>query len=148
VTTIDVTVSTRVRRGPEDVAAFTTEAENDTRWIGGIRSACRLTPGPTGLGTRVHRIARFMGRTIDYVMEVVELEPARRIVMRSVRSPFPMQVTYAFSPRGAETDVSIRVEGGAGGVYRLAGPLMTAAVRSRLSGDLRRLRRTIEASSA
>jgi hypothetical protein len=88
------------------------------------------------------------GRTIDYVMEVVELEPARRIVMRSVRSPFPMQVTYAFAPRGAGTDVSIRVEGGAGGVYRLAGPLMTAAVRSRLSGDLRRLRRTIEASSA
>jgi Polyketide cyclase / dehydrase and lipid transport len=89
-----------------------------------------------------------MGRTIDYVMEVVELEPAGRIVMRSIRSPFPMQVTYAFSPRGAETDVSIRVEGGAGWVYRLAGPLMTAAVRARLSGDLKRLRRAIEERSA
>lgn len=35
-----------------------------------------------------------MGRPLAYTYEVVELEPARRLVMRAAAGLFPMETTY------------------------------------------------------
>lgn len=137
---IDVKVSGRIDRPPDQVAGFAMEAENDTRWIGGISSARRLTTGPTDVGTRVERVASFMGKRIDYVMDVVELEPGRKIVLRSVKSPFPMKVTYGFERIDSGTEVTLRVEGEPAGFYKLAGGLMAPGVRKNLTSDLKRLK--------
>lgn len=145
---IDVSASTDIAREPADVAAIAMEAENDTRWIGGISSARRVTPGPTAVGTRVERVASFMGKRIDYVMEVAELEPDRKIVLRSIKAPFPMKVTYSFEPTGAGTRATVRVEGEPDGFYKLAGGLMAPAVRKNLNGDVTRLKHLLEADPA
>src|SRR5919108_612657 len=76
------------------------------------RGECRVTEPPVRVGTEVARVAGFMGRRIDYALKVVEHEPGRRIVMDSVRGPFPMRVTYAFEDApGGGTRVRNRVEG-------------------------------------
>jgi uncharacterized protein YndB with AHSA1/START domain len=141
---IDVKAETEINRSPEDVAAFAMEAENDTRWIGGISQAARLTPAPTDVGTRVERVASFMGRRIEYVMEVAELQPGRRIVLRSIKSPFPMLVTYSFDPVGSGTLASVRVKGEGEGFYKLTEGLMAPAVRRNLNRDLARLKEILE----
>ncbi|MGH2754881.1 MAG: SRPBCC family protein [Actinomycetota bacterium] len=141
---IDVRAETEIARSPADVAAFAMEAENDTRWIGGIREARRLTPGPTAIGTRVERVAHFMGRRIEYVMEVAELEPDRRIALRTIKSPFPMRVTYAFEEAPLGTLASVRVEGDPAGFYKVAGGLMAPFVRRNIAGDVRRLKEILE----
>jgi hypothetical protein len=65
--------------------------------------------------------------------------------MRSVRSPFPMRVTYGFDDAGdAATEVSVRVEGDASRLYRLADPLMAWLVRRSVRRDLRSLKRVLE----
>ena len=69
---IDVTAESRIARQRKDVAAFAMEAENDTRWIGGISSARRLSQGPTAVGTRVERVAHFLGRQRDGVASQVD----------------------------------------------------------------------------
>jgi hypothetical protein len=120
------------------------EAENDPRWIGGISTARRLTPPPTDVGTRVERVARFMKRRIEYVMDVVELVPNKRDVLKSVKAPFPMRVTYEFLERGDKTLASVRVEGDPSGFYKVAGGLMASAVKRNLSGDLKRLKAIVE----
>jgi uncharacterized protein YndB with AHSA1/START domain len=141
---IDVTAESTIARRREDVAAFAMEAENDTRWIGGISSARRLTQGPTAVGTRVERVAHFLGRRVEYEMEVVELVPGKRIVMRSSRSPFPMRVTYSFEERDAATVARVRVEGGPEGFYRIAGGLMAPAVKRNIQADVKRLKELME----
>jgi uncharacterized membrane protein len=141
---IDVSVTTEIARPADEVAAYAMEAENDPTWIGGISSARRLTPGPTAVGTQVERVAHFLGRRIDYVMEVTELDPGRRIVLQSIRGPFPMRVTYSFEPVAGCTCVGLRVEGDAEGFYRLAGGLMGRAVRRNLRKDVTRLREICE----
>jgi uncharacterized protein YndB with AHSA1/START domain len=142
---IDVTAESTIARRREDVAAFAMEAENDTRWIGGISSARRLTEGPTAVGTRVERVAHFLGRRVEYVMEVVELVPSELIVMRSIRSPFPMRVTYSFEDEDASTVARVRVEGGPEGFYRMAGGLMAPAVKRNIQSDVKRLKQIMEA---
>lgn len=134
-----------IDRPPEAVTAYAFEPANDPTWIGGIRTAELETPPPLSRGSRVRRLARFLGQRIPYVMEVRDLVPGRRMVMHAVESPFPMDVTYEFEPAGrAGTRARIRVAGAPGGYYRLAGPLLPGLVRRSVTADLRRLKARLE----
>jgi uncharacterized membrane protein len=145
---VDVSAEVRIDRPREEVAAFATDPVNDPVWIGGIRSARALQDGPIAVGSQVERTATFLGRRIEYVNEVVALEPGARLHMRSVRGPFPMQITYTFADDSGGTRAAIRVQGEAGRFYRLASPVLGAAVRRSVSGDLRRLKALLEGGAA
>jgi uncharacterized membrane protein len=141
---IDTRAVIAVARPREEVAAYLRDPVNDPRWIGGLRSARLVTDPPVGVGSRVERVASFLGRRIEYVNEITELT-GTRLAMRSVRSPFPMRVTYGFDDTGeAATEVSVRVQGDASRLYRLADPLMAWLVRRSVRRDLRTLKRVLE----
>jgi uncharacterized membrane protein len=141
---VDVTATGTIHRPREQVAAYLRDPANDTSWIGGLRSARLLTPRPVTVGSQVERVASFLGRRVEYVNEVTELTEDR-LAMRSVRSPFPMRVTYGHRKAGdGVTEVSVRVEGDAGRFYALLGPLLGLAVRRSIARDLRNLKRVME----
>ena len=144
---IDVRVEARIARPPDDVAAYMFDPQHDPDWITGIE---RVDPpaAAVGVGTETHRLARFMGRRIDYVLQVTEHVPGRLLVMESVRAPFPMGVTYGVEPDGSGSRVSLRVTGGYGLLMRLAEPLMSRQIRRNLESDLRHLRARLEANVA
>ena len=139
----DVRVVIDVARPREQVAAYLRDPGNDPSWIGGLRSARLVTDPPVGVGSRVERVASFLGRRIEYVNEITELT-GTRLAMRSVRSPFPMRVAYGFEDAGQATEVSVRVEGDASRAYRLADPIMATLVRRSVRRDLRTLKRVLE----
>ena len=145
---IDVSdVDAYVARSPGDVAAYMFDPRHDPEWITGIE---RVDPpaAPVGVGTETHRVARFMGRRIDYVLRVIEHVPDRLLVMESVQAPFPMGVTYGVEAEGAGSRVRLRVTGGYGLLMRLAEPLVTRQIRQSLEADLRQLRGRIEANAS
>jgi hypothetical protein len=142
---VDVTATGTIHCPRDQVAAYLQDPANDTEWIGGIRSARLLTLGPVSVGSQVERVATFLGRRVHYINEITELDGAH-LAMRSVRSPFPMQVTYEHRDDGADaTRVSVRVEGDAGRFYALATPLLSWVVRRSITRDLRNLKRALEA---
>ena len=141
---MDVQVHTEIARPRETVADYLFDWRNDTAWIGGISEARRADEGDFGVGSRVARIAHFLGKRIEYVNEVVELEPGRRLVMRSVQGPFPMRVTYEVEDTDGGTRVRLRNQGDARRVYRFAGPFIARAVRRATQRDLGRLKRIVE----
>jgi hypothetical protein len=141
---VQVSVETVIARPRADVAAYAMDPANDRSWIGALTGVTVLSPGPMGVGTRVERVAQFLGRRMEYVNEVVEYEPPALLAMRSVKAPFPMTVRYEFEDAGAGTRVRIRTEGDASGFYRLAGPLLSAAVRRSIASDLGRLKTRLE----
>jgi uncharacterized membrane protein len=140
---IDITAEVHVMRPREQVAAYMTDPANDPEWIGGLREARLLGDGPLGEGSRVARVASFMGRKVEYVNEVVGLEPGRTLDMRSVKAPFPMHITYTFEDSGGGTLVRNHVRGG-GGVFSLGSPLFAPLVRRNVQRDLERLRDVLE----
>ena len=144
---VDVRAELTINSRPRDVAAFAMDPSNDTKWIGGIRKARILTEPPFAVGTRVERVAGFLGKRIEYVLEVEELRPGALIAMRSVKAPFPMHVTYEFDGVAGNTLALIRIQGDPGGFYRLAGPRMAGAIRRNISGDLQRLKRLTESET-
>ena len=133
---IDVTAEVQVARPHDAVAAYMTDPANDPEWIGGIREARLLGDPPIKVGSQVAREARFLGRKIDYVNEVTELD-SEHLDMRSVVAPFPMRITYEFEERDGGTRVSNHVRGGGS---RLMAPIVRRSIRR----DLERLREILE----
>jgi uncharacterized membrane protein len=140
---IDVVAEVQVRRPREQVAAYMSDPANDPEWIGGLREARLLGGGPLAQGSRVARVASFMGRKIEYVNEITTLEPGRILEMRSVKAPFPMRITYTFEDRDGGTLVRNHVRGG-GGLFSLGSPLFAPMVRRNVQRDLERLRDRLE----
>ncbi len=141
---IDVTAWTVIDRPRDEVAAYVIDHRNDPTWIGGITGSELLGSGPIAEGSRVRRIASFLGKRIEYVNEVVALEPGSLLEMRSVKSPFPMHVTYTFADDGRRTEFAVRVQGELGSWYRIGGPLMRRAVQRSIDRDVSTLRRILE----
>ncbi|HEU0303795.1 MAG TPA: SRPBCC family protein [Gaiellaceae bacterium] len=141
----DVRVELQIARPRDNVAAYAFDWTNDVQWIGAVTEAQLLTEPPLRAGSRVLRVATFLGSRLEYVNEVVEYEPPVRLVMSSVEAPFPMRITYVLdeSPSGATT-FRIRAEGDARGFYRLAAPLLAQAVRRSITKDLERLKVILE----
>jgi hypothetical protein len=134
---VDITARVHVGRDPAAVAAYMTDPANDTQWIGGLREAELLDGPPVRVGSRVRRVAYFLGRRVEYVNEILALDDAQ-LDMRSVKAPFPMHITYRFEPAPAGgTTVSNHVRGGG---PRLFAPL----VRRNVQRDLERLRDVLE----
>jgi Polyketide cyclase / dehydrase and lipid transport len=133
---IDITAEVQVSRDAAAVAAYMTDPANDPQWIGGLREAELVGDPPLAVGSRVRRVATFLGRRIEYVNEIVALDD-RRLDMRSVVAPFPMRITYTFEPRDGGTTVRNHVRGGG---IRLVAPL----VRRNVQRDLERLRDILE----
>jgi len=145
---MDVTISEQILRPRSQVAAFVEDPLHDPEWIGGIRKARLVTPPPVGKGTRVRRVARFLGRQFGHVLEVADFQPGARIGMRSVSGPFPMEVTFSFGDDAGGTRMTIRVQGDAGRYYRVFGPLLACMVRRHVSKDLGRLKARLETQQA
>jgi uncharacterized membrane protein len=146
---IDVSAEVHVRRPRDQVAAYMTDPANDPEWIGGLREARLLGEGPLREGSRVARVASFMGRRVEYVNEITTLEPGSVLEMRSVKAPFPMHITYTFEDdtfedRDGGTVVRNHVRGG-GGFFSLGSPLFAPLVRRNVQRDLERMRDVLEA---
>jgi uncharacterized protein YndB with AHSA1/START domain len=133
---VDVTAEVRIARDVRTVWDYMTDPENEPEWIGGLKEARLVDDGPLKVGSRVERVAGFLGRRIEYVNEVTELEPPRRLDMRSVKAPFPMRITYTLEGDG-ETTVRNHVRGGG---VRLLSPFVKRNIRR----DLERLREILE----
>lgn len=144
---IDVMSQVTVRRPRPEVAAFLRDVSNDHRWIRALSSPAEtLSMGDYGKGTRIRRVAKMAGRSIDYTTEVVEYVPDELTTMDTVSGPFPMRVTYALADSPDGTTVSVRNEGGKGLLFRIFGPVIGRMVRSRVDGDLGQLKRLLEMS--
>jgi Polyketide cyclase / dehydrase and lipid transport len=141
-TRVDESLSIGRRRA--DVARYMFDWRNDPEWIGGVSEARLLTEGDFGVGSQVERVASFMGRRIEYVLQVEDYDPTSRVAMRSVKGPFPMTVEYDLGDADGGTHARIRVGGDASGFYRIAAPILNRGAARSIGEDLRRLKSLLE----
>lgn len=144
---IDVEAQVVINRSRDDVAVYAMNPDNDPVWISGINAAKMLTEPPLGEGAQVVRLATFLGKRIEYVLEVVDHDPQALLDMRSVKGPFPLRVTYRFEEADGGTLVRIRVRGEAGGFYKLAGPLLAMSVKRSITKDVEALKKIMESEA-
>ena len=142
---VDVQVETTINLPVGSVAEFAGDPANAPEWYANIKSVKWQTPPPVAVGSRMDFVARFLGRRLEYTYEVVELEPGRRLVMRTADGPFPMETTYTWEATDdAITRMTLRNRGNPVGFSRVAAPVMELAMRRATTKDLARLKTLLE----
>ncbi len=146
---VDVSVETVIARPPDVVAAFVGDPTNAPRWYVNIKSVDWQTPPPVAVGSRMDFVAQFLGRRLTYTYEVVELEPQRRLVMRTTDGPLAMETTYTWETAGDDrTRMTLRNRGNPTGFSRFTAPMMERAMRRATTKDLARLKALLETTTA
>ena len=142
---VDVEVVDVIACPVDVVAAYAGDPTNAPAWYANIESVEWRTPPPVAVGSRLAFVARFLGRRLEYTYEVVELEPGRRLVMRTAQGPFPMETTYTWTAEGdRSTRMTLRNRGEPAGFSRLVAPFLATAVRRANRKDLARLKAVLE----
>jgi hypothetical protein len=72
---VNVQAELVIKRSRRDVVSYAMDLTNDPIGLSGIVEAKALTEPPMSTGTQVARVARFLGKRIEYVREVVEYDP-------------------------------------------------------------------------
>jgi uncharacterized membrane protein len=143
---VDVVTEIEIERPREEVAAFAADPGNATAWYKNIRSLEWENPPPAAVGSRVRFVAQFLGRTLEYTYEVLEIDPGRRFVMSTAQGPFPMETTYAWEDATpGVTRMTLRNRGEPAGFAKVSAPIMARAMRRANEADLRRLKKLLEA---
>ena len=145
---VDVLTEIEIDRPPEVVSAYAGDPTTAPRWYVNIKSVDWLTPPPVAQGSRMSFVARFLGRRLAYTYEIVQLDPGRRLVMRTAEGPFPMETTYTWEPTSAGgTRMTLRNQGEPSGFAKVSAPLMAAAMTRANRKDLANLKRHLESSA-
>lgn len=136
---VDVEVEAVIPFPHEVVSSYAGNPMNAPEWYANIQSVNWRTPPPLTLQSQMDFTARFLGRRLCYTYEVVDLEPGRRLVMRTADGPFPMETTYTWQPAAGGTLMKLRNRGTPSGFAKVAAPVMAKAMRSAMTKDLSRL---------
>ncbi|MEQ1699109.1 MAG: SRPBCC family protein, partial [Ilumatobacteraceae bacterium] len=117
---VDIETDIVIARPLDVVAPFAADPSNAPEWYVNIGSVEWKTPPPVQIGSQVEFVARFLGRTLRYTYEFVELIPGERLVMRTQQGPFPMETTYTWAIEpGGSTRMMLRARGEPAGFSRL-----------------------------
>ena len=142
----EVVLSVAIDRPVADVFRVLSTPELTPRWSANAIEEHVTTPGPMTVGSRRRAtVRRFGGGTTENEIEVTELEPDRRIAVRSVESVVPFSSSWTFTPVDGGTRVEWRWQFEMTGWLRPLDGLVRLVFERTFQRDLGRLKSMLEA---
>ena len=134
-----------IHRPREVVFAYLADLENLPSWNYAIQETRKVTPGPVEVGSRYHQVRTVPARR-EESLEVVELEPGRRLSVRGTLNTLPARLDYVLDAEGDATVLTNTVELSTSGPLSLVAPVATRRIRSAVAANLDVLRQVLEAA--
>lgn len=134
-----------IDRPVADVFRVLSTPELTPRWSASAIEEHTTTPGPARVGSRRRAtVRRIGGGTTENEIEITEIEPERRIAVRSVEAVVPFISAWTFTPVDGRTRVDWRWDFEIGGWLRPFDWLVGAIFARAFRPDLDRLRSMME----
>src|SRR4051812_20900041 len=144
---VDVVTTVDIERDRGAVSALAADPDNATAWYENIKRVEWKTTPPVSVGSRIAFVAHFLGKELAYTYEVHELDPGKRLVMRTDEGPFPMETTYVWEDTASGgTRMTLRNRGNPSGFSKVAAPLMARSMRRANNKDLAKLKQLLDAA--
>ncbi|KMJ57514.1 ATPase [Bacillus sp. LL01] len=132
----------------KEVADYAANPDNAPEWYDNIDSAEWRSPKPLTLGSMIAFRAKFLGRDLAYVYEIVEYLPGQKLTMKTAQGPFPMETTYTWTSINAnKTNMSLQNKGEPKGFSKLVSPLMANMMKKANQKDLKKIKMILESNS-
>lgn len=142
---VDVKTEIIIQCPLDRVSEYTANPDNAMEWYANIKQVEWETHRPLQKGSRVAFKARFLGRELSYVYEIIEYVPGQKLTMRTANGPFPMETTYEWTSVGSErTLMTLRNRGEPSGFSKFLAPFMASAMRKANLKDLKRAQQILE----
>jgi len=149
---VEVTITTRVRRGPRDVFAALTAVERFPEWLiaSGIVGVDREDPGPLSVGSRLTIRQVVAGRSTVIEAHVTSLVPDSSFAVRGQdRDGVTVQFAADLAPDGdVGTTLSWSARIGLPLKYRMFESMVAPQARRAAALDVEALKRRLEAVEA
>jgi hypothetical protein len=102
---VDVVTMIDIARPRDVVAAYAADPDHAPAWYANIECVAWQTEKPLTTGTRLDFVARFLGRRLSYIHEVIDFVPDERLVITTAevpsrwRRPIPGPTFRVIAPR-------------------------------------------------
>jgi len=127
------------------VASYAANPDNAPEWYDNINMAEWQTPKPLVIGSQIAFKAKFLGKELAYIYEIVEYEKEQKMVMRTAQGPFPMETTYTWTAiNDKTTKMTLRNAGAPAGFSKLFAPIMATMMRRANNKDLKKIKAILE----
>ena len=138
-----------VAKPPGDVFPWLLEADKVPRWMSGLEVYEPLDAGPLRVGSRIRQELSVSGQQLRFELQIAELSPPGRAVLRFEGSGFKAANEYTVREAAGGADVTWVISGDTTSFKaRLIAPMVQAKLQEKLDGDLVRLRALLDGEMA
>lgn len=135
-----------INRVPEDVHTFLRSEHNALLWQSNLVEF-ELLDDEYRKGAHLRGMSRVAGRTLEWIVEIAELEFGHRSLMRTTEAQVPFVLEYLFAPQDGGTLFTwhMEVESLGGFFGKLADPLVVRMFTKSVKANLETLKELLEA---
>ncbi|TFE22573.1 SRPBCC family protein [Cohnella luojiensis] len=142
---VDVVTEININQPIVSVSSYAADPDNAPYWYVNIISSDWQTQKPLSIGSRIAFKARFLGKELSYVYEIIEFIPGQKLVMRTVDGPFPMETTYSWKAiNNNKTQMVLRNRGEPSGFSKVFSPFMSFMMKKANKKDLMKIKSILE----
>ncbi len=142
---VDVFTEININRPVSQVSEYAADPDHSPEWYVNIHSAEWITPKPLKVGSQIAFKAKFLGRELAYVYEVIEFNPGSKLVMKTANGPFPMETIYTWHAIDQyHTRMTLRNKGIPSGFSRMISPFMSSMMKRANMKDLKKIKDMLE----
>ena len=134
-------ISVSIDRSREDVFDYVTDPANAVQWQRTCLGGQWVSEAPHGVGSTHASVDKWLGRKIEYTLEVTIWDRPNRYGFKVIEGPVPAQTVIGFeSAEESGTELTIDVEAELGGFFKLAEGLVGKQVEKQLDTDFNALK--------
>lgn len=142
---VDVYTEITIKSPIKEVSEYAANPDHAPEWYVNIHSAEWKTAKPLKKGSLIAFKAKFLGRELAYVYEIVEFIPEEKLVMKTANGPFPMETIYTWDAIDANhTRMTLRNKGVPSGFSKMFSPFMSSMMKRANKKDLRKIKNILE----
>lgn len=141
---INLDLSVLIDRPAHDVFEFVANPLNIPKWQANVIEIKQNMPGPVNVGTTFTTIGEMLGRRIEGVMEITDLDPDSKFGFKINAGPMEVRAVVGLKTVGTGTQVALNAQGNPGGLFKIAEGVMAGQVKSMMETNLARMKSVLE----